>query len=293
MTILITGANGQLGSELREAAPSHPQHRFIFTDLPELDITDASAVRRMVKEQGVQAIVNCAAYTQVDRAEDEEATADKINHLAVANLAQAAAESGALLVHISTDYVFGGQGNTPFTEQATPNPLGVYGRTKLAGEEAVRASGCRSVILRTAWLYSTYGGNFVKTMRRLMAEREELKVVFDQVGSPTYAADLAAAILHILHAPLPPEQCGTYHFTNEGVCSWYDFALAIRQLSGLSHCRVLPCRSWEFPAKVQRPAFSVLDKSAVKQTFGISIPHWHESLCGCIRKLEKQAHNSR
>lgn len=286
MNILVTGARGQLGSELRALAAAEVEHHFMFTDVAELDITCAEAVERLVREQRVQAIINCAAYTQVDRAEDDEETADKINHRAVANLARAAAAADALLVHISTDYVFGGRGNTPFSEQDTPAPLGVYGRTKLAGEEAVRAAGCRHIILRTAWLYSTYGANFVKTMRRLMAERDELKVVMDQVGSPTYAADLAAAILHILRQPLTPQQLGTYHYTNEGVCSWYDFACAIRSLScPESACRVQPCRSWEFPAKVQRPAYSVLDKAAIKQAFGLTIPHWFTSLQRCIRAM--------
>lgn len=288
MNILVTGANGQLGSELRSLAPQHPEHHFSFTDVADLDITDAAAVSRQVQEAQIQCIINCAAYTQVDKAEDDEATADIVNHRAVANLAQAAAAADALLVHISTDYVFGGRGNTPYTEDEAPEPLGAYGRTKLSGEQAVRDAGCRHIILRTAWLYSTYGANFVKTMRRLMSEREELKVVFDQVGSPTYAADLAAAILHILAAPLPPERLGTYHFTNEGVCSWYDFALAIQQLSGLQgSCRVLPCRSWEFPAKVQRPAFSVLDKAAVRSAFGLSIPHWRDALARCIAELTR------
>lgn len=287
MKILITGAAGQLGSELRALAPSHPEHHFIFTDLAELDITDAEAVSQLVQQQRVQAIINCAAYTQVDRAEDDEDTADRINHLAVANLAQAAARAGALLVHISTDYVFGGSGgNTPYSEQTPPAPLGAYGRTKLAGEQAVLAAGCRYIILRTAWLYSAHGNNFVKTMRRLMAERAELSVVYDQVGSPTYAADLAAAILHLIAAPLADSQLGTYHYTNEGVCSWYDFALAIRNLSGLQQCSIRPCRSWEYPAKVQRPAFSVLAKAAIRQAFGLQIPHWYESLQRCIRALQ-------
>ena len=289
MNILITGANGQLGSELRAAAPSVAEHHFIFTDYKELDITDPQAIQHMVQTEGVQVIINCAAYTQVDKAEDDEAAADKLNHYAPAYLAAAAKEAGALLIHVSTDYVFGGQGNTPFSEQATPAPLGVYGRTKLAGEEAIRATGCRHIILRTAWLYSTYGANFVKTMRRLMNEREELSVVYDQVGSPTYARDLAAAILTILQTPGLDEKLGTYHFTNEGVCSWYDFALAIRHLSGLdAACRVKPCRSSEFPAKVQRPAFSVLDKAAIKKAFGIEIPHWESALRDCIAALDAE-----
>ena len=287
MNILITGANGQLGSELRAAACSVADHHFIFTDYKELDITDSQAIQHMVQAEGVQVIINCAAYTQVDKAEDDEAAADRLNHHAPAYLAAAAKDAGALLIHVSTDYVFGGQGNTPFGEQATPAPLGVYGRTKLAGEEAIRATGCRHIILRTAWLYSTYGANFVKTMRRLMNEREELSVVYDQVGSPTYARDLAAAILTILQTPGIDEKLGTYHFTNEGVCSWYDFALAIRHLSGLDAvCRVKPCRSSEFPAKVQRPSFSVLDKAAIKKTFGIEISHWLDSLHECIVSLD-------
>lgn len=288
MNILITGANGQLGRELRAAAPAETQHRFIFTGSAELDITDPAAIRRTIRAEGVQAIINCAAYTQVDKAEDDEAAADMLNHQAVAHLAAAAAEANALLVHISTDYVFGGQGNTPFSEQAPPAPLGVYGRTKLAGEQAVRNSGCRHIIIRTAWLYSTHGVNFVKTMRRLMAEREQLNVVYDQVGSPTCAADLAAAILTILRAPLSSDAFGTYHYTNEGVCSWYDFALAIRHFSGLDEaCAVFPCRSSDFPSKVQRPAFSVLDKASIKKTFNLSIPHWTDSLRRCIAALKQ------
>lgn len=286
MNILITGANGQLGSELREAAAAS-SHHFIFTDLPELDITDAAAVSAKVRECAAQCIINCAAYTQVDRAEDDEVTADLINHQAVANLAKAAAESDALLIHISTDYVFGGMGNTPFAEGDATAPLGAYGRTKLAGEEAVRTGGCRYIILRTAWLYSTYGNNFVKTMRRLMHERDELKVVFDQVGTPTYAGDLAGVIIRLLDAPLPEDCAAVYHFTNEGVCSWFDFALAIQEYSGLQEaCRVLPCRSSEFPSKVRRPSFSVLDKAAIRRDFGLSIPHWRASLAKCVARLD-------
>lgn len=290
MNILVTGANGQLGCELRALAPLYPQHRYCFASRAELDITDAAGVSRMVQQSRAQAIINCAAYTQVDRAEEDAAQAEAINHLGAAHLAQAAAQANALLVHISTDYVFGGRGNTPFTEHDSPAPLGVYGRTKWAGEQAVRASGCRHIILRTAWLYSCYGGNFVKTMRRLMAERPVLRVVADQVGSPTYAADLAAAILHMLSQPPAAALCATYHYSNEGVCSWYDFALAICRLSGLeSACRVLPCRSWEYPANVRRPSFSVLDKAAVRRAFGLSIPHWQASLERCIARMGAMA----
>lgn len=286
MNILVTGANGQLGRELRDAAASVPEHHFIFTDYSELNITDPLAIHSMIRAEAVHVIINCAAYTQVDKAEDNAKEADLLNHRAVAYLATAAAEIGALLVHVSTDYVFGGKGNSPFCEQDATEPLGVYGRTKLAGEEAVRASGCRHIILRTAWLYSVYGTNFVKTMQRLMKEKETLSVVYDQVGSPTYAKDLAAAILTILRSSRLEESLGTYHFTNEGVCSWYDFALAIRHLSGLdTMCRIIPCRSSEFPAKVQRPSYSVLDKAAVKKTFGLEISHWSDALRECIKQL--------
>lgn len=287
MNFLVTGANGQLGCELRALAPLYPQHRFTFATRAELDITDAVGVSRMVQQSRAQAIINCAAYTQVDRAEADAAQAEAINHFGAAHLAQAAKRADALLVHISTDYVFGGRGNTPFTEQDSPAPLGVYGHTKLAGELAVRASGCRHLILRTSWLYSSYGSNFVKTIRRLIAERQELKVVSDQVGSPTYAADLAAAILHILSQPPAAALRGTYHYSNEGVCSWYDFAVAIHRLSRASSpCRILPCRSREFPSNVQRPSFSVLDKAAIRRAFALPIPHWLSSLERCIHKLE-------
>lgn len=284
MKIWVTGANGQLGRELRALAPVHPEHSFFFTSRGESDITDAAAVRRLVRAERVQAIVNCAAYTQVDRAEDDAEAAEAINHHGVAHLAAAAAEADALLVHISTDYVFGGKSNTPLSELDAPCPASVYGRTKLAGEEAIRAVDAPHIILRTAWLYSADGANFVNTMRRLMAEREELRVVYDQVGSPTHAADLADAILRILDSPRLEHCYGTYHYTNEGVCSWYDFALAIRSLCGAERCRVLPCRSADYPTKAQRPAYSVLDKAAVKSAFGLSIPHWYDSLRRCLSR---------
>lgn len=282
MKVLVTGANGQLGNEMRRVATEMcGGHEFIFTDVAELDITDAAAV--LEAAQGVGAIVNCAAYTNVEAAEDNETVAYRINVTAVANLAAAAKATGALLIHISTDYVFGGDRNVPYTEDASTNPLGAYGRTKLAGEQSIIDSACRSVIIRTAWLYSIHGKNFVKTMLSLMASRPSLNVVFDQVGTPTYAGDLADVIGTILNTPAPAE--GVYHYSNEGVCSWYDFAVAIGQLAG-SPCQVNPCHSNEFPSKVERPAFSVLDKTKIRTTFNLNIPHWHASLKRCVAMLQ-------
>lgn len=285
LNILITGANGQLGSELRRLGAAS-RHRYVYTDVAELDITSAEAVRRMIRDERIDAIVNCAAYTNVDRAEEDEATADLLNHRAAAILAGAAKEYGATLIHISTDYVFPGSGNTPCREEEPTDPLGVYGRTKLAGEAAVQASGCKYLIFRTAWLYSEFGSNFVKTMLRLTGERERLTVVFDQVGTPTYAADLAEAIFGILENGAYEGREGIYHFSDEGVCSWYDFAHEIARIAGHTQCEVLPCHSSEYPSKVRRPAFSVLDKTKVKNTFGITIPHWRDSLIRCMEKLK-------
>lgn len=286
MNVLVTGANGQLGNEMRRiAASGATPHRYIFTDVAELDITDPAAIGAMLGAEQVDAIVNCAAYTNVDKAEEDAATADLINNKAVANLAAAAKARNALLVHVSTDYVFGGDGNLPRREDDAVNPLGVYGATKLAGEQAIAAAGCRSVILRTAWLYSVHGKNFVKTMLNLMSTRPELKVVFDQVGTPTYAGDLADAIAVILCDPQVNGKLGTYHFSDEGVCSWFDFSTAIAELSG-SACVVKPCHSDEFPSKVTRPAFSVLDKTKIKQAFGLCIPHWRTSLVLCLNALK-------
>lgn len=283
MKILVTGSNGQLGNEMRRVATELcAGHEFIFTDVAELDITDATAV--MTAASGVGVIVNCAAYTNVDAAEDNEDTAYLINATAVANLAAAAKAEGALLIHVSTDYVFGGEGNTPRTEDLSTNPLGAYGRTKLAGEQAIIDSDCRHVIIRTAWLYSVHGKNFVKTMLGLMEKLPMLRVVFDQVGSPTYAGDLADAIGIIINTPAPTE--GTYHYSNEGVCSWYDFAVAIGQLAG-SPCVVNPCHSDEFPSKVTRPAFSVLDKTKIRTNFSLNIPHWYSSLQRCMASLKE------
>lgn len=284
--VLITGANGQLGSEMRRLGAVSP-NEYIYTDVAELDITDAEAVKQFVSDNAVDIIVNCAAYTNVDKAESDEATAELINATAVANLAQAMKMVGGTLFHISTDYVFGDEGNTPRTEDMPLNPLGVYGRTKLRGEQAIAEAGCKALIIRTAWLYSEFGNNFLKTMMRLTAEREQLNVVFDQVGTPTYAGDLALAIFSIIEGGLYPGNEGIYHFSNEGVCSWYDFATEIAIAAGNTECKVQPCHSDEFPSPVKRPAFSVLDKTKIKTTFGIEIPHWRDSMLYCIKRLKQ------
>ena len=284
LNILITGANGQLGRSLQRLGGVSP-HNYICTDVAELDITDAGAVLRAVREQGIDVIVNCAAYTDVERAEEDETRADLLNHKAAGNLAAAAKETGATLFHVSTDYVFDGTAHTPYTEEVTPSPLGASGRTELAGERAVMASGCRYLIFRTAWLYSEYGHNFLKTMLRLTSERDTLQVVFDQIGTPTYAGDLALAIFSIIEAGRYAGNEGVYHFTDEGVCSWYDFATEIAAAAGHDKCRILPCHTSEFPTKATRPAYSVLDKTKVKQTFQMDIPHWREAMLYCLEKL--------
>ena len=284
LNILITGANGQLGRSLQRLGCVSP-HNYICTDVAELDITDAGAVLRAVREQGIDVIVNCAAYTDVEKAEEDEARADLLNHKAAGNLAAAAKETGATLFHVSTDYVFDGTAHTPYTEDGTPSPLGAYGRTKLAGERAVMASGCRYLIFRTAWLYSEYGNNFLKTMLRLTAEKERLNVVFDQAGTPTYAGDLAMTIFSIVEGGYFAGNEGLYHFSNEGVASWYDFAAEIAAAAGHDKCRIRPCRTAEFPTKAARPAYSVLDKSKIKETFGLEIPHWRESMLYCLKNM--------
>ncbi len=282
--ILVTGANGQLGSELRRLGAVSP-NRYLFTDVGELDITDREAVRRIVEREKIEIIINCAAYTNVERAEEDEPTARLINSSAVENLALAAREHDALMIHISTDYVFGGAGNTPRTEQTPTDPLGAYGRTKLEGEQRLLAAGCRHLIFRTAWLYSEYGNNFLKTMLRLTAEKERVNVVFDQVGSPTYAGDLALVIFGIIESEKYIGNEGIYHFSNEGVCSWYDFAVEIARAAGHDRCDIRPCRSSEFPSKVTRPAYSVLDKTKIKTVFNVEIPHWRDSMLYCLKKL--------
>ena len=284
MNILITGANGQLGRSLRRLGGVSP-HNYFFTDVAELDITDAVAVLRTVEERRIDVIVNCAAYTDVERAEEDEPTAELLNHKAAGNLAAAAKATGATLFHVSTDYVFDGTAHTPYTEDGTPSPLGAYGRTKLAGERAVMASGCRYLIFRTAWLYSEYGNNFLKTMLRLTSERDTLQVVFDQIGTPTYAGDLALALFSIIESERYAGNEGVYHFTDEGVCSWYDFATEIAAVAGHDSCRIIPCHTSEFPTKAARPAYSVLDKTKIKTTFQMDIPHWRESMIYCLKQL--------
>lgn len=285
MNILVTGANGQLGNEMRRVCAGSSD-RYIFTDVAELDITDFSAVSRMVTEEKVDVIVNCAAYTNVDKAEEDSEFAEILNAEAPRNLARAAKARGAWLIHISTDYVFGGsQGNTPRNEEEAVNPTGVYGLTKLHGEQAIKEEGCRHIIIRTAWLYSEYGNNFLLTMRRLTGSKRALNVVFDQVGTPTYALDLARAISHIIVSGLIDKNIGTYHFSNEGVCSWYDFTKAIAETCGNTDCEISPCHSDEFPSKVVRPSYSVLDKSKIKETFGVTVPYWVDSLKECVANL--------
>ncbi len=296
MNILVTGANGQLGNEMRILA-KESRDNYLFTDVNQvegaatlyLDITDLAAVRRTVRENGIQAIVNCAAYTNVDAAETNEEAAERLNAEAPENLAKAMKEVDGLLVHISTDYVFGAEPyNTPCREEQTGTPTGVYGRTKLHGEQKVLATGCRYIILRTAWLYSEFGKNFVKTMLGLTATKPELKVVFDQCGTPTYAGDLAQAIFRIVEQRLYEGRCGIYHYSNEGVCSWYDFTRMIAEYAGNTGCDIRPCHSDEFPSKVKRPAYSVLDKTKFKTAFGIDVPYWTDSLKICIANLKKQ-----
>lgn len=321
MKILVSGANGQLGNEIRLLAAEDNRNEYLFTDVNQveglethyLDICDASAVKEILLGEKVDVIVNCAAFTNVDAAETNEALAEKLNALAPEHLAKAASETGALLIHVSTDYVFGAEPyNTPCREDQSGTPTGVYGLTKLHGEQRIMASACQYVIVRTAWLYSEFGKNFCKTMLNLTATRPQLKVVFDQVGTPTYALDLARAIMKIVadyeqeraaslplgpHAASQPySKCGIYHFSNEGVCSWYDFAKMIQQTALLlehpaspqmAHCDIMPCHSEEFPSPVKRPSYSVLDKSKIKETFGLTIPYWTDSLKICIDNLKK------
>ncbi len=282
--VLITGANGQLGSELREICHNDGKFQFFFTDVNDLDITDRESVDDFLAKNKINFVVNCAAYTQVDRAEDDEQKAGLINHIAVKYLAESCKKHDTFFIHISTDYVFDGKNNVPYIEDYQTEPLGVYGLTKLNGEKTVENSGCKHIIVRTSWLYSSFGSNFVKTISRLVKEKEELKVVVDQVGTPTYAGDLAKMILSILQSENREEKQGIYHFSNEGVCSWYDFAVQIRNLVG-SKCEITPCHSDEFPAKVKRPNFSVLDKTKIKETFNYKIPYWLDSLKTCMEKL--------
>lgn len=283
-TILITGCNGQLGSELRELSEAYEdRYHFIFTDVADLDITDRQAVCDFVEAQHVNILINCAAYTAVDKAEEDVEKADLLNRVAPGYLAEAMDSVGGTMIQISTDYVFDGRGNIPYHEDMPTSPLGVYGRTKLAGEDEVIRGCTGSMVIRTAWLYSAYGNNFVKTMLKLGKERSEIGVIFDQIGTPTYARDLAAAILHIVEQGIKP---GVYHYTNEGVCSWYDFAKKIHQFADISSCTVNPLHTDEYPTPAERPHYSVLDKKKIKDAFGISIPWWEDSLRKCIERLD-------
>ena len=283
MNILLTGSHGQLGTHLTKLAPSSA-HRWFFTDVEELDITSREAVDTFVKQNGIALIVNCAAYTNVDKAESDEAAALRINGDAVGYIADAMKEVHGTLIHISTDYVFGGTPhNTPCTEELEATPTGAYGRTKLAGEEAARR--CRSLVFRTSWLYSEYGKNFLLTMLRLTAEKPQLSVVFDQVGTPTYAGDLAKAIFTIIENGDFQRHEGTYHYANEGVCSWYDFTMEIARQAGHSNCHIMPCHSDEYPSPVKRPAYSVLDKTKFKKTFNQEVPYWTEALARCMANI--------
>lgn len=290
MNILVTGAGGQLGNEMQIVA-KESKDNFIFTDVCEgyahLDITSLDDIRKMVKENDIKCIINCAAWTNVDAAETAGEIVEKLNATAPENLAKAMKEVDGLLVHISTDYVFGGDPyNTPCKEDQKGTPTGIYGLTKLHGEQKIIATGVNHIILRTAWLYSEFGKNFVKTMLNLTATKPQLKVVFDQCGTPTYALDLAKAINHIVGNRLYEGNSGIYHFSNEGVCSWYDFTVKIARLAGNTNCDIQPCHSDEFPSPVKRPAYSVLDKTKIKNTFGIKIPYWVDSLEECMKKMK-------
>ena len=281
MNILVTGGNGQLGNEMRVVS-KESRNRYIFTDVVELDITNLEAIRYMLKMERVDVVVNCAAYTNVDRAEEDEIMADLLNNKAAGNLAVVAKEVGATLIHVSTDYVFQGDKNTPYKEDCETSPLGVYGRTKLAGERSIQATGCNYLIFRTSWLYSSYGKNFVKTMQRLTRDKNSLKVVFDQVGTPTYAGDLAVAMLTVLErAEAGKFIPGIYHFSDEGVCSWYDFTVKILQIAGMNN-RVIPIETKDYPTPASRPHYSVLNKGKIKSSYGLTIPHWETSLAYCM-----------
>lgn len=285
MNILVTGANGQLGNEMRIVSQDSNDH-YIFTDVAELDITNLEAIREMVAQEGVKAIINCAAYTNVDKAEEDEAFCELLNAKAVENLAIAMKEVDGLLVHVSTDYVFGGDPyNTPCTEDKKGAPTGVYGKTKLQGEQNIQKVGCHHLIIRTAWLYSEFGKNFVKTMLNLTSTKPQLKVVFDQTGTPTYAYDLAAAIYDIVENRKYESKDGIYHYSNEGVCSWFDFTKMIAEYAGNTECGIQPCHSNEFPSPVKRPSYSVLDKTKIKETFGVKVPYWTDSLKVCLSRM--------
>ena len=282
MNILVTGCNGQLGNEIQLLEKENPQHCFFNTDVEELDITDQLAVEQFVAQNKIEGIINCAAYTAVDKAESNKELCTSLNTVAPAYLAAAIDKRNGWMIHISTDYVFDGTKHTPYVEEDTPCPNSVYGSTKLAGELGVRKFCKKAMIIRTAWLYSTFGNNFVKTMIRLGKEKEQLGVIFDQIGTPTYARDLAVVIMTAINKGIQPD---VYHFSNEGVISWYDFTKAIHRIAGINTCHVKPLHTTEYPTPASRPAYSVLDKTKLKNAFGIEIPYWEESLAECIKKL--------
>lgn len=286
MKIVVTGANGQLGNEMQMLAKSYSQHEYLFTDVNDLDICDKFAVMDYMQANKPDFIVNCAAYTAVTKAESDLELSRKINADAVGYLAEAAAAVDAKMIHVSTDYVFDGMGHLPYTEDMKINPNSVYGKTKAAGETALWKSTKNAVILRTAWLYSSFGNNFVKTMIRLGKEKPSLGVIFDQIGTPTYAADLAGAIMAVVSAE--KFVSGTYHFSDEGVCSWYDFTKTIHRIAGITTCEVSPVETKDYPDKTPRPFYSVLNKAKIKATYGVKIPHWEESLEKCIELLERK-----
>lgn len=295
MNILVTGANGQLGNEM-QLVTGGSDNNYIFTDVAgdciHLDITDADAVKEMVGRHDIECIINCAAYTNVDKAEDDVELCERLNAEAPGILAEAMSKVGGLLIHISTDYVFGKEPyNTPCGENQQGTPTGVYGRSKLQGEQNILKSGCQHLIIRTAWLYSEFGKNFVKTMLNLTSTKPQLNVVFDQCGTPTYAYDLAAAIFHIMENRKYEGRSGIYHYSNEGVCSWFDFTKMIAEYAGHTSCEIQPCHSNEFPSKVKRPAYSVLDKTKFKDTFGIKVPYWTDSLKKCIANIKQQTND--
>lgn len=284
MKILITGSNGQLGSELRTIAEGYPLYEFLYTDVNELNITDESSVNHFFELHNPDVIINCAAYTAVDKAETDEETAYLVNAVATGNLARAASECGAFMVHISTDYVYDGNNHIPYTETERINPLSVYGKSKAAGEDAVHQANGKAIIIRTSWLYSAFGNNFVKTMIKYGRERDSLNVVFDQIGTPTDAHDLAKAILDSLPLALTADMIEVYHYSNEGVASWYDFAIAIHQFADID-CKVNPIPSKDYPLPAERPFYSVLDKSKIKKKLAIEIPYWRDSVKNCITRL--------
>ena len=288
--ILVTGAYGQLGNEVRILSANYPEYNFLFTDVDSLDITDKNELIDFVTGNDIRYIINCAAYTAVDKAEDDAELCEKINATAVKNLGLAAAEAGAGIIHVSTDYVFDGSSCRPYTEDMPTKPCSVYGKTKLKGEKNLLKACPNAIIIRTAWLYSPFGNNFVKTMIKLGSERESLNVIFDQVGTPTYALDLADAILKAMDQTIDTdhEKGGVYHFSNEGVCSWYDFTIKIHEIAGIKTCKVNPIETKDYPTKAARPHYSVLNKSKIKQTFNITIPHWEASLKDCIKELSEQ-----